>query len=1199
VRHAPIPIREIADRAMADLGKFVHLHVHSQYSMLDGANHLEPLVEHTKGLGMGALALTDHGNLFGAYQFQKVCDKKGVKPIFGAEVYLSPTTHTDKVSPQARTRYHFLLLCENLTGYRNLSRLVSTSFLNGFYYKPRIDVELLQQHHEGLIATSACIQGPICQAILRDQMHDAQRQLDQFVQIFGAGNFFIEIMDHGLAEQKRVNDGLLELSRKNGIPLIATNDCHYLKNSDYDAHDVLLCIQMGKTISDPDRMRFDRNEFYVKSPEQMIKDFGHLGGAIENTLAIAERCDCTIPTRQKLLPKFKTPENQPADQFMRARVQEGLRKRYGETPPPTHLERAEFELNVIETMGFVDYFLVVQDFINWAKSQDIPVGPGRGSGAGSIVAYALGITDLDPIPYGLLFERFLNPERVSMPDFDVDFCQDRRGEVIEYVKNLYGKECVSQIITFGTLKAKNAIRDVGRAMALPLPLVDQVAKLVPDGPKVKLKAALGLIDESKFDPSKEDDRKKLDDLKKQYSADLRAMYDQNSEVRELLDRALGIEGAIRQPGTHAAGVVICDQPLIDLIPLYMPTGDGAMQATQYTMGDVEEIGLLKMDFLGLKNLTLIQKALRSVNARTGQNITPQDIPLDGDKPTYDLLQRGKGLGVFQLESTGMRDLLVNFKPTKFTDLVALISLYRPGPMDNIPDFIKRKEGKEPITYEHPDMESILHETYGLFVYQEQVMQIAQVLGGYSLGGADLLRRAMSKKKKEEMLKERVKFVAGCKQRGIDEERATRVFATMEKFAEYGFNKSHAAAYAVVTVQTAWLKAHYPIDFYSALITMEIGGDDKKLAEYFDEVKSEGIRILPPDINSSGTWFTPHGNDIRFGLAGIKGVGENAVIALVEERKQGGPFKSLQDFVTRIDKRAVNSRAVDAMIKCGAFDPFGKNRPSLLEVLPKVWELAGSARETADDMQSSLFDMMSEEQTQDLNAEIPIPRVPDWPDKQRLETEKELAGFYLSGHPLERYAADFEAFSSAPAEKLAGYRKGAIVEWVGFIKRIVPRADKNGRQFAFLECEDMTGPMECTFFADAYEKNRMIIREGEVIWVKGRIDMWKDQTKILVNEALAIDAVRESRIRAVEVALPWRTVSEASLTRVLELMNQSKGRRRLWFLLRDDTNEIRLEAGNGYGIKPTSSLIKQLQDTLGIPAIHFIARQNDGGMDEDY
>ncbi|MCL5270351.1 MAG: DNA polymerase III subunit alpha [bacterium] len=1161
---------------MADLGRFIHLHVHSAYSTLDGSCQLKPLVARVKELGMGAVAVTDHGNLFGAYHFQKTCEGTDVKPILGAEMYLSPTTRQDRTSPQARTRLHCLLLCENLEGYRNLSRLSSKAYIEGHYYKPRIDLELLEQHHAGLIATSACLQGPICQAILGGSPGEAEKLVDRFVQIFGAGNYYLELMDHGIAEQKRANEGLLRIHKRLGVPVIATNDCHYLTARDHDAHDVLLCIQTGKTLDDPERMRFDEKEFYLKSPEEMIALWGHVPGAIENTVAIAERCDCAIPTRQKLLPRYRVPDGRPAAEYLRGLVERGLRARYGDSLGQTQRERAQYELGVIDSMGFVDYFLVVWDFINWARNQSIPVGPGRGSGAGSIVAYCLGITNLEPLAHGLLFERFLNPERVSMPDFDIDFCFERRGEVIEYVRSKYGAECVSQIITFGTMKARNSIRDVGRVMGMELSKVDRIAKLVPGGPKVTLKAVLG------EDPDHRD----------MESAELKELCQGDPEVRELIERARGVEGAIRQPGTHAAGVVISDQPLIDHIPLYKPSEEGAMIATQYTMTEVEEIGLLKMDFLGLKNLTLIDKCLKTVNERFYLQLTPDKIPLEDEK-TYKLLQAGKGMGLFQFESAGMRQLLTEFKPTKFSDLAVITSLYRPGPMASIPEFIK-------ITYEHPCLEPILSETYGMFVYQEQVMLVAQVMAGYSLGGADILRKAMGKKKVEEMAKQRHIFIEGAKRNGIDEDVATRVFDTMEKFAEYGFNKSHAAAYSVISVQTAWLKAHYPVDFYSALITNEIGGEDAKIAQYFAEAREEGIAIRQPDINTSSVFFTPDGESIRFGLAAIKGVGEAAISAILEERREGGPFRSLQDFVARCDKKYLNIRTVECLVKCGAFDSLGHNRPSLLAVLPRLMELAGTARKSDDDSQTSLFDMMNEDQAAGLRAEIPIPRLPDWSDKQRLDTEKELAGFYLSGHPLERFEPDFAAFSTATAAQAADLRKGEEIEWVGLITRLVPRVDKNGRMFAFVECEDMTGTIECTLFSDVFARCREVLREGEVIWVRGRIDHYRDTNKILVNEAKAIDVVRAERIRAIEVQVPWRAVSEATLTRLREIIVRHKGRRRLWILLRDGEGELRVEAGNGHGIAPCTPLIRELQDAEPVSALRFVPRpsRNGGPDDED-
>jgi DNA polymerase-3 subunit alpha len=1156
---------------MAGQEKFVHLHVHSQYSTLDGANHLDRLVTRTRELGMDAIALTDHGNMFGTFAFQNACREGGIRPIFGCETYFSPTSHTDRTSSQARRNYHFLLLCENLEGYHNLSRLSSLGFINGFYYKPRIDLDLLKQYSSGLIATSTCLQGPICQALIDGRTKDAQKMTDDFVQVFGRGNFFIEIMDHGINEQKRVNEGLLEIARKNNLPLIATNDCHYLNEGDYKAHDVMLCIQMNKTLDDPNRMRFEKNEFYLKSPQAMIQLFGHLDGAIRNTVEIAERCRCEIPTRQKLLPAFKPPGDLDSGEYLGELVSERLKDRYGDGLCDTQIKRAEHELNVIRSMGFVDYFLIVWDFIDWAKKQKIPVGPGRGSGAGSIVAYGLGITALDPIEHGLLFERFLNPDRVSMPDFDIDFCYERRGEVIEYVKRKYGEDCVAQIITFGTMKARNSIRDVGRVMRIPLDKVNQVAKLVPAEPKMTLEAALNRSDE------------------------LKEFCESDPEIKELIERARGVEGSIRQPGTHAAGIVICDRPLIDLIPLYKPTGQESMIATQYTMTEVEEVGLLKMDFLGLKNLTVIDRTLASINRRFRKELTPEDIPLEGDESTWSMLQAGKGLGVFQLESSGMRDLLVNFKPSRFSDLVALISLYRPGPMDNIPTFIRRKEGLEPIVYDHPDMEPILKETYGLFVYQEQVMEVARVLGGYTLGGADLLRRAMGKKKSEAMAREGIKFKEGAKERKIDEATAARVFETMNKFASYGFNKSHAAAYAVITVRTAWLKANYPVDFYSALLTNEIGGDDARLGSYFDEVRDMGIRILQPDINTSGMHFTPDGDDIRFGLSAIKGVGESAVEAILTERdgegEGKGPFRSPQDFISRVDKRQVNSRTVEVMVKCGCFDEFGLNRPSLLDSLPKLMELAGVVRADQNSQQINLFTLMDKEQSAGLFQDEKIPVLPDWSDKERLETEKELVGFYLSGHPLERYKPDFAAFSTAPAVELLQLQDRRPVKWVGLIKRIVPRTDKNGKMFCFAECEDMSGAIEATFFADAFARSRECLKAGEVIWIRGRMDSWKGNKKVRVDEARPIDAVRADQIGAIEVRMPWQHVSEASLTRLREITARYPGRRHFRVCVHEEDHELRVQAGKGHGIQPGTPLIRDLQDDNHVKDVSFVVARS--------
>ncbi len=1140
------------DSAMADLGKFIHLHCHSMYSLLDGANRFDSLCTRVKELGMGAIALTDHGNLFGAYQFQKTCLKHEVKPILGCEIYVSPGGRRDRTSTEAKRNQHFVLLAETDEGYANLSRLTSLAHIEGFYYKPRIDKEILAQNSRGLIATSACLKGVVADYLLRDDFPAAQKSIDDYVQILGRGNFYMELMDHGIDVQKRVNDGIIELAKKNDLPLIATNDCHYLRESDHTMHDVLLCIQTGKTVNEEKRLRYV-NQFYMKTPDDMIAKFGHLNGAIGNTIEIAERCNGKIATGQKLLPKFHPPDGKTEGGYLRELALAGLEKRYGGRALAAHRERLDFELGVIEQMGFASYFLIVWDFIAYAKNRGIPVGPGRGSGAGSLVAYSLEITDLCPLEHGLFFERFLNPERVSMPDFDIDFCFERRSEVIEYVKQKYGERNVAQIITFTSMKAKAAVRDVGRVMGMSLQDVDKIAKMIPDGPKVDLVTTL------------------------EESEELRKLVASDDAVRRLVETAKEIEGFVRNTSVHAAGVVIADQDLSNLIPLYVAAGTTDL-VTQYTMTEVEEIGLLKMDFLGLKTLTFIDKIIKELKRARGIEVDWAKIPLD-EPATYKLLQTGEAFGLFQLESSGMRDLLKQLKPEKFSDVVALISLYRPGPMENIPECIARKHGRKPITYDHPNLEPILKETYGLIVYQEQVMQIVQVLAGFSLGQADILRRAMGKKKAEEMAKQRKGFVEGCaKTVGMGAAQADEIFALIEKFAGYGFNKSHSAAYTMVTFQTAYLKAHYPVEFMAELLTMEIGGNDEKMSAYFAAANAMGIEILPPDINESRVTFTVVGKNIRFGLLGIKNVGEAAVKAVIEERDKNGPFISIQDFVSRLPSRMLNSRVVECLIKCGVFDSFGDNRPSLLRAMPRVMEHAGLSRKEAGELQSSLFEIMSEEDQAGLRGAARIEFVEDWPEGEKLEYEKALAGYYLSGHPLKRYKADYELFATTTSSRLKQMRKDEQVAWMGLIRSATIRMQKtDGRPFAIVTCEDAEGTLEATFFADAFAQYREVLRDGAVVWISGSVNHWNDRVTIRAKEAMSADEIRKKRVKGLRLHLSDTAINEANLTRLTEIMTRHKGRCPVRIFVEGESGVVAVNASSQFSITPTDHFLQELRE----------------------
>ncbi|MCH8332724.1 DNA polymerase III subunit alpha [Candidatus Sumerlaeota bacterium] len=1150
---------------MPDLGKFVHLHLHSQYSLLDGACRFDSLCDRVKELGMGAVALTDHGNLFGTFQFYKTCNSRGVKPLLGCEVYVSPSGRADRSSAEARRNQHFILLAETDEGYHNLALLTSLAYLEGFYYKPRIDKEILEAHHGGLIGLSACLKGVVADYLMHGDMKGAQRSIDDYVQILGPGNFYLELMDHGLTDQKKVNDGILELAQKNSLPLVATNDCHYLTSDDFTMHDVLLCIQTGKTLNDKERLRFQCNEFYVKTPEQMIGLFGHLDGAVQNTVKLADRCNAKIETGRKLLPRFEPPDGKSLEAYLSELAEAGLRRRYDGEATEAHRDRLHYELQMIHRMGFDSYFLIVWDFIRYARSREIPVGPGRGSGAGSLVAYCLEITDLGPMEHGLFFERFLNPERVSMPDFDIDFCPERREEVIDYVKQKYGVRNVAQIITFGSMKAKAALRDVGRVLGMPISEVERICKLVPAGPGATLDKALSEV------------------------AELRRIHEENPDARRLIDNARGIEGSVRHASTHAAGIVIADRDLTSIIPIYTPPQTQDL-ITAYTMKEVEEIGLMKMDFLGLKNLTIIDKTVREVLRTRKVKIDWKSISLD-DPETYKLLQSGNALGLFQLESAGMRDLLKQLRPEKFSDIVALIALYRPGPMEIIPEFIARKHGRRQIVYDHPLLEPILKETYGLIVYQEQVMQIAQALAGFSLGHADILRRAMGKKNQEVMTQQRDAFLSGCRAKEVSDADAEKIFKLIEKFAQYGFNKAHSAGYAVIAFQTAYLKAHFPVEFMAQLLTSEIGGSDEKMGADFAEAASRGIEILPPDINESRSTFAVVGENIRFGLLAIKNVGEASVDSFVAEREENGPYSGVQNFVSRQSPRMLNVRSMESLIKCGAFDAFGHNRPSLLNALPKIMEHVGSVRIEESGAQSSLFEMMSREEMTSLNREIRIEAVADYSEQERLEIEKSLTGYYLSGHPMRRYRADVEAFSSFGASEVDTLEKDSRVDWLGLIRTIRVRTQKSdGRPFAILTCEDMEGSLELTLFADAYAKHRALIEQGAVIWITGSVNVWNDKISLRVRNVKTLGEVRRQKIQQIVIEIPAAEITESILGELRDILNRHRGRRKVSILIRGPSDKVTVELFNGYGISPGDGLIQDLQDAHFEKKLTFLTQR---------
>jgi DNA polymerase-3 subunit alpha len=1134
--------------------EFVHLHVHSQFSLLDGVSHFKPLFKQASEMGMKSLALTDHGNLFGAIAFYKEAQAAGIKPIIGCEIYVSPTSHTDRNSGQAKNYHHMVLLSQDYEGYLNLCWLVSKGFLDGFYYKPRIDKELLASHHKGLIGLSGCMSGVVAQHFRDGHPERALQAADDFSQIMGPDNFYLEIMDHGLPEQKTLNQQLIELARKTNLPLVATNDAHYIKSQDANTQDILIAIGTGKTFSDENRLIFDAKELFLKSPAEMAAMFGHLPGAIENTVKIAERCNSEIRFGSKeFLPVYDCPGGMDPETYLRELVKKGLLERYGEISPSVR-ERADHEITIIRDMGFVSYFLVVWDFVNYAREQNIPSGC-RGSGAGSIVAYALGITELDPIQYKLFFERFLNPERVSMPDFDIDLCAVRRPEVVDYVRKKYGAANVANIITFGTMKAKAAVRDVGRVKNLDLGFVDRISKMIPEGPKETLEKAL------------------------ENSQDLRDLYENDPQVKELIDEAKRIEGTVRQAGIHAAGVVVCSRPLIEAIPLYKPAGKEEV-ITQYNMIEVEELGLLKIDFLGLKNLTIIAECIRMIKEIHDREIEWSAIGYD-DPKTYELLQRGDGFGVFQVESEGMRGMLRKAKPENLEDITALIALYRPGPMQFMDTFIDRKHGRENVQFHHPLMEEPLRETFGLMIYQEQVMQVSNVVAGFSLGKADELRRAMSKKKEKVIEAMRIDFVAGAAKNGINEELANKIYAEIAKFANYGFNKAHAASYAVLTYRTAYLKAHYPVEYMAAVLTSEIrDGASDKLGVYIGVAREMGLRVLQPDINESGTFFSVINGDIRFGLAAIKNVGQGPVSVVLEERDKNGPFTSFQDFCARVDQTHINSRAIECLIMAGAFDRMEGTRPQLLAVMNDALEMGSSKKRMKDSGQTSLFDMLdSGDGAADFNS-VELPNIPDWTDREKLNKEKELAGIFLSGHPLDRFLPDIQSFATHTANSLTTIADKQDVAMVGMVTAVKRHTTQKGDPMAFVAFEDLEGRFEAVFFPRTFEQSQHLLVVDSMLFLRGK-SSWRSgeaQASVLIDECLPIEEVRRRRARFVDITLPAEPLSMEELEKLRGMFRNNRGNVPVRLHLTwNGTGEVLIETNQRFRVNPSDAFLKDFRN----------------------
>ncbi len=1050
---------------------FVHLHCHSEYSLLDGAARINDMVKQAASLGMPALAITDHGTMFGVIDFYRAARKAGVKPILGCEVYLSLRSRFQKEAKRDDSQYHLVLLAENNTGYRNLMRLVSSGYLEGFYYKPRVDRELLKECSEGLIALSACLAGEIPRLILQGQLEKAYQAARDYREIFGTDNFYLELHNHGLPEQKIVNEKLLEISKAEGIPLVAANDVHYLSRQDAGVHDVLLCIQTGKTVEESERMKFETEEFYFKTAEEMADLFVDYEGALSNSLIIAERCNVEKDFSKRYLPEYHLPAGQDPESYLKELCYKGLETRYSEITPEIK-ERLEYELQVISKMDYSHYFLIVWDLIEYAKKVKVIVGPGRGSAAGSLVAYSLGITNIDPLQYSLLFERFLNPERISMPDIDIDFCDDKRDKVLQYVCDKYGQEKVAQIITFGTMAARAAVRDVGRALAIPYADVDRIAKLIPVEPKMTIKKAL---DQSK---------------------DLQTLY-KEEQYRHLLDMSMAVEGMPRHASTHAAGVVIAEEPLINFVPLYK-TADSSV-VTQFPMNTLEDLGLLKMDFLGLKTLSIIGEALENIEKRHGETIDIDYISLE-NAAAYELLSRGETTGTFQLESTGMRSVLRDLMPNKFEDIIAVVALYRPGPMEQIPVFVESKHGKRKIKYAHPVLEPILNETYGVIVYQEQIMEIAARMAGFTLGQADLLRRAIGKKKMEILDEQRQLFINGCVENGYSKELAAEIYDLILKFASYGFNKSHAAAYAMIAYQTAYLKANYPVEFMAALMTVYYSNSDK-VALYIADCKRMGIELLPPDINESDTHFTPTGeNRIRFGLAAVKNVGLGAIESIIEARKEK-PFVSMRDFVSRVDMRSCNRKVMESLVKCGAFDSMGGHRAQYLAIIDDVLAQGQSAQRERESGQISMFSLMEESVKEEL-LDDDLPGIEPFSDKERLSLEKEMLGLYISGHPLGPYQTILDNMPNlTPCAQLSSAGDNNHVKAGGIIIAVRSFYTKKNKQMAFVKLEDLTGSVELVVFPDLYEKSASMLEEDNLLLVEGRTDLKEEEDVKILAETI--------------------------------------------------------------------------------------------------
>ncbi|MGZ3580102.1 MAG: DNA polymerase III subunit alpha [Syntrophales bacterium] len=1148
---------------------FVHLHVHTQYSLLDGTIRLDNLFKKAKEYQMQAVAMTDHGNIFGAIDFYQHAQKYGIKPIIGCELYVAPKSRFDKNAQAAgEGSHHLLVLVKDRQGYKNLMQLVTAAYLEGFYYRPRVDKELLARYSEGLIGLSACLHGEIASLLLKRNKEAASGVANDYKKIFGEDNFYLEIMENGLPEQKTVNGDLIELSRELSIPLVATNDCHYIDREDAEAHEVLLCIQTGKTMDDTDRMKFKTDQFFFRSPEAMNRLFQDIPEAVNNTVVIAERCNLTFDFGSICLPNFEVSTSESLDEHLSGLARKGLDKLLTSIMSShedkgireQYEKRLQNELEIIKSMGFAGYFLIVSDFVNYAKQRNIPVGPGRGSAAGSLVAYAIGITNIDPIRYGLFFERFLNPDRISMPDIDIDFCQDGRDEIIKYVTDKYGSDKVAQIITFGKMQAKAVIRDVGRALNISYGEVDSIAKLIPNILNISLDMAI------QSEPRLQEEQKR------------------NEKVRRLLSLSRALEGLNRHSSTHAAGVVISDVPLVERVPLCKSPKDEIV--TQFSMNDLQAVGLTKFDFLGLKTLTVIKNTLEFIMQGRGDQIDIDKIPLT-DQKTYQLLMKGNADGIFQLESAGMKDILVNMKPDCIEEIIALIALYRPGPMNMVPEFISRKQGKTKIAYEIPELKEILKETYGVIVYQEQVMQIAGAIGGYTMAEADILRKVMSKKKPSEMEKEKPKFLEGARRRNIPEKKARKIWQQMETFAEYGFNKSHSTAYAMISYQTAWLKANFPVEFMAALLTSEKDNRDK-IIKYINSCKDMGINVLPPDINESQSDFSVTGEHIRFGLAAVKNVGTGAIDSIISVREKEGKFTTFDDFCTRVDLRKINKRMIESLIKCGVFDSLGYRRSQLMKHYEGIVDASQRRQKERSSGQTSFFDHMESDKLAHRNSmpDYELSDIAEWDHKELLAHEKETLGFYITGHPLITFAEKLRTVANVDTSSINDRKDRDTVSFGGVVNNIREVTTKKKEVMAYVTVEDMRGSVTVICFADLYNKAFGIVHSADPILIKGVIDAGEEGIKVIASEIIPLSDAVEQPYDVALFSIDTSKSSAIDIESLHKLLIYHRGKSDGFIRIVNGNSEVTVYLGKDFQLELTDKLKAETDRLLGAGATRF-------------